>query len=63
MKFLLELLGAVVVGVVFTVVARVMNIEMTSTQFAVLAGSTAFTTYIVMEVVNAILKKREAKKG
>ena len=63
MKFLLELLGAVVVGAVFAVVARLMNIEMTSTQFGVLAGSTAFTTYIMMEVVSAIMKKREAKKN
>jgi len=61
-KFFLEICSGILVGIVFTIVARVMGIEMTGMQFSVLAGSTAFTTYIAMEISNAILKNREAKQ-
>jgi len=63
MKFFLEMCSAFIVGIVFAIVARVMNIEMTGVQFAILGGSTAFTVYITMEISSAILKNREAKKS
>ena len=62
MKYFLEFLSGLLVGVVFAILVLVMDIEMTGLQLGILAGSTAFTTYLLMEATSAILKKRESKK-
>jgi len=63
MKFFLELLSGGVIGAVAALIARFMNIEMTTVQFGVLLGGIIFTTVITTEIVNAIMKKREEKKA
>lgn len=63
MKLLVDIIGGIVIGVLAAVILRILNIEITGAQSAILIASIVIITSIVHTIIAKIHKRIDEKKN